>query len=132
MTNKKISSGSNLRQKDFFLLLFVAFLGLAAILSYYKLDQNIYNMLCQKPNRWGDIYWVDTFTNLGKAWLLICLALVWFLFKKRQKPVLIILLALILTALAVQALKLSTRRARPHEIRRACSFSGLSCIVSFR
>ncbi|MHC4618262.1 MAG: phosphatase PAP2 family protein [Planctomycetota bacterium] len=116
MICKKTLSKLGFRGKDLFLLLFVTVLGALAIWSFYKWDQQIFSLLRKNPVDWDDNFWIESFTYLGKAWLPIWLALIWYVVKRNQRPVLIVLLALILTLLTVIPVKVATRRPRPREV----------------
>jgi len=113
---RKLTSKLNLRGKDLFFVFFILILGLAAIWSYFNLDQHVFSLLCQKPVNWNKSYWLEAFTYLGKAWLPIWLLLICFVSTGRQRPVLIAFLALIIVSLTVNPLKVSVKRPRPREI----------------
>ncbi len=116
MIYKKLISRLSLCSKDVFFLVLVLTFGLAAVWSYFNLDQKVFSLLCQKPVDWDENFWLKAFTYLGKVWLLIWLLLIWFLSTGRQRPVLIAFLALIITFLTVVPMKAAVRRPRPYEV----------------
>lgn len=119
--DEKLRIKLNLSRIDIVLLVFVLILGLLSVWSYFKLDQQVFSLLCQKPVNWHKNFWVKAFTYLGSAWLPIWLLLISYLLTGKQRPVLITLLALIIVGLMVNPLKVAVRRPRPSEIIRARS-----------
>ena len=117
MLDEKLKSG--FRGKDIFFLVFIAVAGLAALWSYFYLDERIFQLLSQEPVKWNRNFWLVALALLGKVWLPIWLMLIWFLVTGRQKPVLIALLALIMIALTVTPVKMLTNRPRPREVPKA-------------
>jgi len=99
----------------------IAILGFLAVWSYVNLDQRVFSLLCQKPVKWDRNFWVNAFTYLGKAPVLIWLTLIWFLSTGRHRPLVIVLLALLIVAFAVDPLKVCVRRERPYAIIKAHS-----------
>jgi undecaprenyl-diphosphatase len=116
---KKLRSKLNFSGRDVVILLFVAVSGLAAVWAYFNLDKNVFSSLRQKPLDWDDLFWVEPITFVGKTGLQIWLILIWFLFKKNQRPILISFLALLVGLTIVVPLKFGAGRPRPYEIIKA-------------
>jgi undecaprenyl-diphosphatase len=119
MICKKLISKSGFCGKDVFFLVLTLILGLTAIWSYFNLDERIFLQLSQKPVNWDENFWLNAFTYLGKAWLLIWLLLIWFLSTARQRPVLIAFLGMVIIFLTIIPLKVSVKRPRPYEVIKA-------------
>jgi undecaprenyl-diphosphatase len=119
MIHRKLISKINICGKDLFFMIFILILGLIAVWSYFNLDQGVFSLLCRKPVKWDDNFWVDAFTYLGKAYVLIGLLLIWYLSTGQKRPVFIALLALVISFLAVMPLKVGVRRPRPNEVVKA-------------
>ena len=116
MIGRGLLTKLNLRSKGSFFPILAVVLGLCAAWSYFNLDQRVFSFLCENPiNRNGNL-WLKAFAFLGKAWMLVWLLLVWFLSSGRQKPVMVGLLALIITASMVVPLKFGVGRARPRDV----------------
>ncbi|MGB8226461.1 MAG: phosphatase PAP2 family protein [Sedimentisphaerales bacterium] len=117
MIHKKLISKFNFCGKDVFFLVLIVVCGLLSIWSYFKLDQQVFSWLCQKPPGWGENFFEETIAYLGKTWLPVWLLLVWFIATGKQRPVLVALLALIIVLLIVTPLKVSVGRPRPREVK---------------
>ncbi len=119
MICKNLRSKLNFSGRDVFILIFVAVSGFVALWAYFNLDQRIFSFLRQQPLDWDDLFWVEPITFAGKTWLQIWLILIWFLFKKNQRPILISFLALLVGLTIVIPLKFGVGRPRPYEIIKA-------------
>ena len=119
MINGNLRSKLNFSGRDVVILLFVAVSGLFAVWAYFNLDQRVFSSLRQKPLDWDDLFWLEPITFAGKTWLQIWLILIWFLFKKNKRPVLISFLALLVVLTTVMPLKFGVGRPRPYEIIKA-------------
>lgn len=101
------------------------FLGLAFILlvgslaSWAVLDQRIITWVINRGIDPDDNLWVELFTWLGKAWVLIWLLLVWFAASRQRRDILGAILALVLVGAAVTPLKLAVGRVRPYSVLKA-------------
>ena len=101
------------------------FLGLAFILlmgslaSWAVLDQRIITWVVDRGIDPDDNLWVELFTWLGRAWVLIWLLLVWFAASRQRRDVLGAILALVIVGAAVTPLKLSVGRVRPYSVLKA-------------
>ena len=94
-------------------------LGLAALLSYFLLDERVFFWLCRHPNKWQGNNWLEAFTLLGKGWVLTWLLLSWVWATGRPargRPALVAILALLLVFLTVSPLKVLVQRPRPADI----------------
>lgn len=94
-------------------------LGLAALLSYFLLDERVFSWLCRHPNKWQGNNWLQAFTLLGKGWVLIWLLLSWVWTAGRPargRPALVAILALLLVFPMVYLPKFLVHRPRPREI----------------
>jgi len=117
----KVKTKLNLSRIDIVFWVFVLILSLLSVWSYFKMDQQVFSLLCQKPINWHKNFWVKAFTYLGSAWLPTWLLLISYLLTGKQRPVLITLLALIVVGLMVNPLKFAVGRPRPSEVIRAQS-----------
>ncbi len=107
-----------LRWNRFFLgLAFI--LSVAALASWAGLDQRAISWVVDRGIDPDDNLWVELFTWLGKAWVLIWLLLAWFAACGRRRDVLGAILALIIVGAAVTPLKLAVGRARPYSVLKA-------------
>jgi undecaprenyl-diphosphatase len=113
---KKLISKLNSSGSSIFFAVFILTLATVAIWSYFKLDQQVFSLLCQKPIQWDKIFLVKAFTYLGKTWMLVWLLLIWFLSTGQKRPVLIAFLALIIVSITVIPLKVIVKRPRPHDV----------------
>ncbi|HPC96450.1 MAG TPA: phosphatase PAP2 family protein [Sedimentisphaerales bacterium] len=101
------------------------FLGLTFILlvgslaSWAVLDQGIITWVVDRGIDPDDNLWVELFTWLGKAWVLIWLLLVWFAASRQRRDVLGAILALVIVGAAVTVLKLAVGRVRPYSVLKA-------------
>ena len=91
-------------------------LGLAALMSYFVLDERVFSWLCQHRSNWQKNNWLQAFTLLGKGWVLIWLLLCWMWATGRHRPALIAILVLLLVLPAVMSLKGIVQRQRPADI----------------
>lgn len=121
MIDKRPASGLGFSKNEYIFMIVIVILGLLAVWSYFSMDQRVFSLLSQKQLDWHKGLWLKAFTYLGKAWVPIWLLLIWFLSTGRQRPVLIVFLALIMVALTVTPLKYAIRRPRPYEVIRARS-----------
>ena len=119
MIHKKLISRLNLSRDDVVFLVVPLILAVCAAWSYFNLDQRVLSLLSQSPVYWHRAFWVKAFTYLGKAWAPIWLLLIWFLATGKQRPVLVVFLALIVVSLTVTPAKIAIRRPRPSEVIRA-------------
>jgi undecaprenyl-diphosphatase len=117
--SNKLKSKPNFYLKDILLLLIVTALGLIALWTRHNFDQRVFSSLRQNPLDWDNLFWLRPITYAGKAWFQIWLILIWFVFKRNQRPVLIILLGLLLVFAMVVPLKVGVGRRRPYEIIKA-------------
>jgi undecaprenyl-diphosphatase len=94
-------------------------LGLAALVSYFLLDERVFRWLYQHPNKWHGNNWLQAFTLLGKGWVLIWLLLSWVWATGRPargRPALVAILALLLVLPTIPSLKVLAQRPRPADI----------------
>jgi undecaprenyl-diphosphatase len=119
MTPKKLISKLNLSGIDIFFLVLIALCGLFSIGSYFYLDQPVFTLTSKISDNWGGNLPGKMIVCLGKTWLPIWLLLVWFITTKKQQPVLVAFIALILTLLIVTSLKHSVKRPRPRDVIKA-------------
>jgi undecaprenyl-diphosphatase len=115
MIHNKLVSRFNLSGKDVFFLILIAVCGLFSIWSYFYLDQRVFTSLSKTPVNWDSNSLAQAIICLGKVWLPIWLLLVWFIKTKKQQPVLIAFIALIMALLIVTSLKYSIHRPRPRD-----------------
>ena len=101
---------------DVFFLILIAVCGLFSIWSYFNLDQRVFALVSKMPANWGGNFLGKMIVCLGKVWLPIWLLLVWFITTKKQQPVLVSFLALIMALLIVTSLKYSIHRHRPRDV----------------
>lgn len=100
--------------------LWLAFILLAGgLASWALLDQVIITWMVDHGIDPDDNLWVELFTWLGKAWVLIWLLLVWFAASRRRRDVLGAILALVIVGAVVTPLKLSVGRVRPYSVLKA-------------
>ncbi|HUW19659.1 MAG TPA: phosphatase PAP2 family protein [Sedimentisphaerales bacterium] len=116
MTNDKKTSRPKRPGRNPAVVVLIAGLLLAALLSYLFVDDGVVDWLCRHPNQWYDSKLVNSFEQLGKALVPAWLLLVYFLATSRRQPVLAGLLALIIVGAAVFPVKLSVRRPRPQDL----------------
>lgn len=91
-------------------------LGLAALMSYFLLDEHVFSWLRWHHSNWYKNNWVQVFILLGKGWVLIWLLLCWVLAIGRQRPALVAILVLLLVLPAVVSLKSIVQRPRPEDV----------------
>ncbi|MFA6185845.1 MAG: phosphatase PAP2 family protein [Phycisphaerae bacterium] len=113
--NKRISK-LNFSGRDMFILCLIAACGLFSVWSYFNLDQRIFTLLSKTPVNWDDNFLAQAIAWLGKTWLPIWLLLVWFISTKKQQPVLVAFLAMIMVFVIVTPLKYSVKRPRPRDV----------------
>jgi len=94
----------------------VTALSLAAVLSFFLLDEYVFSALRQQTATWHSNEWVEAFKLLGKTWVPIWLILFWFCVTGRLRLTLIGLFALLLVAPTVNSLKILVRRPRPSDV----------------
>jgi undecaprenyl-diphosphatase len=116
---KEETSEPRLHHINFTMWVSVIALGLAALLSYFLLDERVFRWLYQHPNKWHGNNWLQAFTLLGKGWVLIWLLLSWVWATSRPargRPALVAILALLLAFPTVSSLKVLAQRPRPADI----------------
>ena len=94
-------------------------LGLAALVSYFLLDEHVFSWLRRHHSNWYKNNWVQVFILLGKGWVLIWLLLSWVLATGRPArggPALVAILVLLLVLPAVVSLKNIVQRPRPEDV----------------
>jgi len=91
-------------------------LSLAALMSYFLLDEHVFSWLCQHRSNWYKNNWLQVFILLGKGWVLIWLLLNWVLATGRQRPALVAILVLLLVLPIVLSLKGIVQRPRPEDM----------------
>lgn len=116
MIHKKLMSKLNFCGKDIFFLILIAVCGLLSVWSYCNLDQRVFNLVSKMPDNWDTNFLTKAIACLGKVWLPIWLLLVWFIVTKKQQPVLVSFIALIMALLIVTSLKHSVHRPRPRDV----------------
>jgi undecaprenyl-diphosphatase len=90
---------------------------LAALLSYFLLDERVLSWLCRHPSNWHKNNWLQVFILLGKSWVLIWLLLSWVLTTGRERPALVAILVLLLVLPVVVSLKSIVQRPRPRDVK---------------
>lgn len=100
-------------------MVFAFILLLGGLASWTGLDQRTISWVVDSGIDPDDNLWVELFTWLGKAWVLIWLLLVWFAASRRRRDVLGALLALTIVGAAVAPLKLAVGRVRPYSVLKA-------------
>ncbi len=89
-------------------------IGVVVIISSFLfLDQEVRERFHRHPNSWHQHAWVDGFRQLGKAYVVIWLLLLWSWLIDRWRAVIVILVSLILVAPCVCSLKVAMHRPRP-------------------
>jgi len=116
MIDKKPASRQRLRKSDLAVLVPIAVLGLAGVLSLFLVDEYVFLKLSQQPKGWLSSKWLDALRQLGKTLVPIWLLLLWFYVSGRLRPALIGLLALLLVAPTVNSVKIVVRRPRPRDV----------------
>ncbi len=107
----------NLRQINLTILISIAILSLAALLSFFSIDERVFSWLCNHPDSWLRSNWLRVLKGFGRAWLPVWLLFSWICAAKhRQQPALVGLLALIMVSPMVTSLKVLVHRPRPTEI----------------
>jgi len=115
MTEQKIDRPSPHRI-DSGIWITIITLSLAALLSYFVLDERVFSWLCQHPDNWYKNYWLQAFILLGKAWVPIWLLLSWVWATGKQRPALVAILALLLLLPTVLSVKGLVHRPRPEDV----------------
>jgi undecaprenyl-diphosphatase len=116
MIDKKPASRRKLCKSDLAVLVPIAVLGLAGVLSLFLFDEYVFLRLSQQPSGWLSSKWLDALRQLGKTLVPIWLLLLWFYVSGRLRPALIGLLALLLVAPTVNSVKIVVRRPRPRDV----------------
>ncbi len=94
---------------------FLVLVGIVAIVSSFLfLDQPVREWFQDHPNTWHEYAWVNGFRQLGKAYVVIWLLLLWSCLVDRWRATIVTLIALALVGLCVCPLKAMTHRPRPH------------------
>jgi membrane-associated phospholipid phosphatase len=87
---------------------------LATISCFLFFDQGMREWFQNHPDVWHEHAWVNGFRQLGKAYVVIWLLLLWSCLVDRWRATIISLVALTLVALCVCPLKAMVGRPRPH------------------
>jgi undecaprenyl-diphosphatase len=87
--------------------------AVATFLIYLFLDEPVRQWLLAHPNTWHEHNWVNAFRQLGKAYVLIWLVLLWSCLTNRWRTTALTLMALLLVGLSVGPLKVLASRKRP-------------------
>lgn len=85
-----------------------------AVLSFILFDEPVVNRLLRQPDTWYKIGWVNAFRQIGKAYVLIWLLLLWSCVTNRWRSTVVAIVALVLVSLSVGPLKLAVPRDRPN------------------
>jgi membrane-associated phospholipid phosphatase len=85
----------------------------ATVASYLLLDKPVSGWFLEHPNQWHQNAWVDSFRQLGKAYVPIWLLAIWSCLTDRWRPTIVTIVAMILVGLCVCPLKAMVQRARP-------------------
>jgi undecaprenyl-diphosphatase len=91
-------------------------LTLAALMSYFLVDERFFSWLCQHRSNWQKNSWLQVFILLGKGWVLIWLLLCWVWATGQHRPALVAILVLLLVLPAVVSLKSIVQRPRPEDV----------------
>jgi len=94
----------------------IAILGAASLVCYLTLDGPVLERLATRPIRWHKIWWVDAFRTMGKAEVPIWLVALFALVTRRTKPLVVTLIALLLSMVGVVPLKGVAQRLRPNAL----------------
>ncbi len=116
MTTEQKTEQLRLRRINLEIWAAIIILGLAALVSYFLLDEQAFSWLRRHRSNWYKNDWLQAFTLLGKAWVLIWLLLSWVLATGRHRPALVAILVLLLISPAVISLKAIVQRPRPADI----------------
>ncbi len=95
-----------------------------AILSYFLADERVLAWLLRHPAGWCEEGWVNAFRQMGKAYVLIWLLLLWSCVTDRWRPTITVLIALVLVSLSVCPLKMAVHRDRPNRSRLVAAARG--------
>ena len=114
-TNNKstVSAVSMQYQRKRILLYIIAGLSLSALISWALFDIPVAKWLHQHPIKWTNTWCALGIRQLGKAWGIIWLLLLWAAVTHRTRPVTTSILALLLSMTLVLPLKVITNRTRP-------------------
>jgi len=103
----------------------LAVLAIAAtVISYLFLDQPLMYRLFQGSCDWHRHTWTNGFRQLGKAYLVLWLMLLWSCLSGRWRLTLVTATAMILVSMAVCPLKAVVARSRPRSLLTASAPSG--------
>ncbi len=107
------------RRAKLLTLLFVwsclVLVGILAIISCFLFfDQEVREWFQSHPDVWHEHAWVDGFRQLGKAYVVIWLLLLWSWLVDRWRATIVIVVSLALVGLCVCSLKVVVHRPRPH------------------
>jgi len=86
---------------------------LATIAAYSLFDKPSMQWFAHHPDHWHRIGWVNAFRQLGKAYVLMWLVLLWGLMTNHWRATVTVCVALALVALTVCPLKAIAHRKRP-------------------
>jgi len=107
----------HLRRINLTILISITTLSLAGFLVFFLFDERVFSWLCNHPDSWLRSNWLRVLKGFGKAWLPVWLLLGWIcVAKRRQRPALVGLLALLLIAATVTPVKVLVQRPRPREV----------------
>ena len=91
----------------------VVILAVASLVSTLSFDHPAMERLSERPVRWHLIWWVAIVCNLGKAEVPVWLVAVFAVVTRRAKPLMVTLVALVLSTAVVVPLKVIVHRTRP-------------------
>ena len=113
---KKQPSKIAFSRNDMVILVFIAVLSIAGLLSFYFLDQRIFSWLSFNPDFFNEGILLKGLELLGKGWAVVWLLLFGALTTNKHRPVLITLVSLVILAPTLLPLKLLVHRLRPKTV----------------
>jgi PAP2 superfamily. len=87
----------------------------AAAVCFFVVDERVFSYLRNNPQTWHKDHWAQALKQLGRAYPLIWLLLVWVWVTGKHKTVIVCLLSLLITLAAVTVIKETVRRPRPRD-----------------
>ena len=123
-----------IRRINLTVLILIIALSIAAAVFFFFFDRKIFLSIHNSTTDWQANYWLNSFKQLGKAWVPVWLLLLWAWLTNKLRPPTIALLAMLIVVPLVVPLKVTVRRQRPknsllaqnhpdkHDINRNCSF----------
>jgi membrane-associated phospholipid phosphatase len=102
------------RVRRYALISFLVASATGALLSYFLIDDRVIAWLLRHPASWCEEGWVKAFRQMGKAYVLIWLLLLWSCVTDNWRPTITTLIALVLVSLGVCSLKATVHRDRPN------------------